>query len=235
MTHIENMTRVPALAGRYDFYGAVHKGLRRAQCNMLAAVGTADFADAQQTDALLDEFRRLLGLAAAHVVHEDATVHIALRSLSLPTDLIDEQHDDHRAAFLAFDALADRVENAEGPARLEAGRALYLAFAAYVADDFAHMHEEETVVMPLLWQHFTDAELLDMEMRIIGSMSPEENMAFTRIMVPAMAPAERRAMVGGMFRSMPRPVFDAVIGFAIRPVLAPAEFAALSNDIGLAA
>ncbi|MBB4121094.1 hemerythrin domain-containing protein [Martelella radicis] len=235
MTHIEDMTRVPALAGRYDLYGPVHKGLRRSQCNLLAALGSADFGNPETCERMLAEFRHLLSMAASHVVHEDSVIHAALNALSLSTGLVDEQHDEHRAAFDALEAMASTVEAAEGPARIAAGRALYLAFAAYIADDFAHMHEEETVVMPLLWQHFSDDELHAMEMKIVGSMPPEKNMAFTRVMVPAMSPAERSGMVGGMFQAMPRPVFDAVIEFAIRPVLSEAEFEALAGDIGLAA
>lgn len=233
MTHADFLTRIPALDGRYDLYGNIHKGLRRAQCLLLARLGSNDFGDAAATDKLLADLRRLLAMAAAHVRHEDGEIHAALNGRGIATELIDAQHDDHRAAFAV---LEDRIAAVEAAVhRAEAGRALYLAFAAYIADDFAHMHEEETVTAPLLWRHFTDEELLAIEMRIIGSLPPEENMAFTRMMLPAMNPDQRAALVGGMLQAMPGEMFAAVVEFAIRPSLTEADFQALRLSVGLAA
>ena len=235
MTHADLLGRVPALDGRYDIYGNIHKGLRRTECLLLARLGANDFADAAATDKLLADIRRLLALAAAHVRHEDSEIHAALNGRGIATELVDAQHDDHRTAFAALESGIAAVETAPAAHRAEAGRALYLAFAAYIADDFAHMHEEETVTAPLLWRHFTDEELLAIEMRIIASLPPEENMAFTRIMLPAMNPDQRTALVGGMLQAMPREVFAAVVEFAIRPSLTEADFQALRLSVGLAA
>lgn len=233
MTHADLLNRIPALDGRYDLYGNVHKGLRRAQCLLLSRLGANDFGDAATTEKLIADLRRLLAMAAAHVRHEDTEIHAALNRLGIATDLLDEQHEDHHAAFRILEEKIAAVEAASD--RAEAGRALYLAFAAYVADDFAHMHEEETVTAPLLWQHFSDEELLAIEMRIVSALPPEENMAFTRMMLPAMNPAQRSAMVGGMREGLPPEVFAAVVEFAVRPSLTEADFQALSSSVGLAA
>tara|TARA_B100000378_G_scaffold236026_1_gene202727 strand:- start:100 stop:861 length:762 start_codon:yes stop_codon:yes gene_type:complete len=235
MSHSGFMTNTPILAQRYDLYGSVHKGLRRTQCLLLTRLGANDFTDAAATEKLLADMKRLLSMAAAHVEHEDREIHAALHERGIGTGHVDEQHDDHREAFTIIANKIAAVENTKGAARVEAGRGLYLTFAAYIADDFAHMHEEETVLCPILWQNFSDAELQAIEMRIIASIPPEENMAFTRMMLPAMNPAERNAMVGGMYRAMPAEVFNAVVEFAIRPSLTEAEFAAVQTGIGLAA
>ncbi|WP_174803186.1 hypothetical protein [Martelella limonii] len=233
MSNIDFMANTPLLANRYDLYGGVHKGLRRMQCMLLARLGANDFEDTAATEKLLADLKRLLSMAAAHVEHEDREIHAALRARAIDTGLLDEQHDDHREAFTVIANKIAAIEESRGAERIEAGRGLYLTFAAYIADDFAHMHEEETVLCPILWQAYSDAELQAIEMRIIASLPPEENMAFTRMMLPAMNPAERNAMVGGMRQGMPPEVFNAVIEFAIRPSLTEAEFAALQS--GLAA
>ncbi|MBS1183784.1 MAG: hypothetical protein H6Q99_3664 [Proteobacteria bacterium] len=235
MTVHADLAQIPALNGRYDLYGLVHKGLRRMQCHVLPRLGANDFADADTTGKLLADMKRLLSMAAAHVEHEDSEIHVALQRYSVSTDLVDTQHDDHRATFKLLEEKIAAVEDAQPSGRAEAGRALYLAFAAYVADDFAHMHEEETVIAPILWTHFSDAELHQMEMRIIASMPPEENMAFMRVMLPAMNPSERKALVGGMLQTMPPEVFHAALEFAIRPSLTAQEFASLRADLGHAA
>jgi hypothetical protein len=60
-----------------------------------------------------------------------------------------------------------------------------LAFGTYIAHDLEHMHEEETVAAPQLWSLFTDAELMVIENRIVGSLPLERAMAFMRLMIPA--------------------------------------------------
>ncbi|OCW59080.1 hypothetical protein [Hoeflea olei] len=229
------LTEIADLKTRYDLYGGVHKGLRRAGCELLLRLGSVDFADAGETEAVLSMLRLYLDLAASHVMHEDLHIHQALQARGVSTATVDHQHDDHRRDFAALEALAQEIESAAPAERRAACRKLYLAFAAYLADDLAHMHEEETVTAPALWGAFTDDELMDIERRIIGSIPPEKNMAFMRAMIPAMNPAEREALLGGMQRGAPAEVFNAVIEFAVRPSLPAAAFRALASRLRIAA
>ena len=235
MSHEFSLTSIPDLNGRYDIYGAVHKGLRKAGCDLLARLGTADFHNAEETGFLIADLRHYLMLAASHVSHEDDHIHEALAAKGLSTTTLDEQHDDHRTAFRELEELIVAWENAWPLHKPACGRKLYLAFAAYIADDFAHMHEEEAVTGPLLWRNFTDDEMLGIEMRIIASLPPEKSMAFMRIMIPAINPAERAALLGAMKKDAPPEVFQAVIDFAVRPALSVGDFAQLAGALQLAA
>lgn len=236
MTHTHaSITAVPDLDGRYDLYGAVHKGLRKAGCELLVRLGATDFDKPEESEEVLALLRAYLMLAAAHVGHEDDHIHSALATRGGATDTVDHQHDEHRQAFVDLESLACAVETAWPMHRRATGRRLYLAFCAYLADDLAHMHEEETLTAPSLWQHFTDDELSAIELRIISSLSPEKNMAFMRVMIPAMNGLERALMLGAMQKGAPREVFDAVIEFAVRPALSPKAFGDLASRLQLAA
>lgn len=235
MNHHVSLTDIPDLNGRYDLYGGVHKGLRRAGCDLLCRLGAVDHDKTEEIDAVIARLRAYLDLAASHVMHEDENIHKALRERGVPTSAIDHQHDDHRRDFADLEALAVRVETAAPHLRKAACRTLYLAFAAYIADDLAHMHEEETATAPALWRAFTDEELMGVEMRIVGSMAPEENMAFMRTMIPAMNPAERAALLGAMKNGAPPEVFNAVIEFAVRPSLSDTAFDDLAERLQIAA
>ncbi|WP_378944619.1 hemerythrin domain-containing protein [Mesorhizobium sp. ANAO-SY3R2] len=222
------------LNGRYDIYGAVHKGLRKTQCELLPRLGSADFSIPQV--ALLTELRALLTLAASHVQHEDHHIHNALKARgAVSVERLDHQHDDHRKTFAELEAIISEIEKAPAAKRPALGRRLYLAFSAYVAHDLEHMFEEETVAAPQLWSLFTDAELAEIENRIVGSLPPEKSMAFMQIMIPASRPDERAAMLGGMKQHAPREAFDAVMEFAARPKLSAAEFADLVRRLDLVA
>lgn len=235
MSH-PSISDIPGLNGRRDLYGNVHKGLRLAQCQLLARLGNTDYENAEVVRQLMADMRALLGLAASHVEHEDRHIHQALRARAPDsTRTIDEQHDDHREAFKALESLVAATEAAPSGERAAAGRRLYLAFAAYVGGDLEHMHEEETVTAPLLWSLYSDEELIEIETRIVSSIPPEKSLAFMRFMIPAISPAERAALLGGMKLHAPREAFDAVIEFAARPNLPAAEFADLVRRLDLAA
>jgi len=146
--------------GRYDFYGPIHKGLRKAQSDLLVRLGNEDFGDARASAELLADMREFLALAAAHMEHEHHHIHDALRSHGADcVDRLDEQHDARRAAFAKIEAMLEDIE-AGTAERTILGRRLYLAFSAYVARDLEHMLEEETVAAPQLWSLFSDAELI---------------------------------------------------------------------------
>lgn len=236
MTHAHHPTKIADLNGRYDIYGPIHKGLRKAQCDIFVRLGNADFGDAGATAQLLSDMRGLLALAAAHLEHEDVHIHDALRARdAAAVDRLDDQHDDHRATFAELEALLASIEAATADERAALGRRLYLAFGTYIAHDLEHMREEETVAAPQLWSLFSDAELMAIENRIVGSLPPEKAMASMRLMIPAINPAERAALLGGMKQHAPREAFDAVVEFAARPNLSAEEFADLARRLELVA
>ncbi|PSJ63129.1 hemerythrin domain-containing protein [Pseudaminobacter soli (ex Li et al. 2025)] len=236
MTHGHHPNKIADLNGRHDIYGPIHKGLRKAQCDLLIRLGNADFGDARATAELLLDMRALLVLAAAHLQHEDGHIHDALRTRgAVSVDRLDHQHDDHRATFAELETLLASIEAARAEERPALGRRLYLTFGNYVAHDLEHMHEEETVAAPQLWSLFSDAEMMTIENRIVGSLPPEKAMAFMRLMIPAINPAERAALLSGMKQQAPREAFDAVIEFAARPNLSAAEFADLARQLDLVA
>ncbi|WP_112829089.1 hemerythrin domain-containing protein [Rhizobium cremeum] len=235
VSHSVSMTAIPDLSGRYDLYGAIHKGLRKAGCDMLNRIGTADFENPEETETVLGNLRSFIVFAASHVMHEDEHIHGVLRARGASTATLEDQHDDHRTAFATLEKLASDIEKAWPMHKQAAGRKLYLAFAAYLAEDLAHMHEEETVTAPELWRICTDEELATIEMHIIASMSPEKNMAFLRLMIPAMNPAERAAMLSAMQQNTPPEMFSAIVEFAVRPSLSEKAFSDLSERIALAA
>lgn len=234
MSHAVSPSPIVDLEGRHDLYGGVHKGLRKAGCELLIRLGAVDPCDVREREALLASLRHHLSLAASHISHEEDNIHGPLRQRGGSSDRVADQHDDHRAAFAALEALAAALETAAPGHEAAAGRRLYLAFAAHLAADLLHMHEEETVVAPALWAAFTDAELVALEGRIVGSMPPEENMAFLRQMIPAMNPSERAALLGAVQKDAPPEVFGAVIDFAVRPSLAEKAFGDLADRLRLA-
>lgn len=222
--------------GRWDLYGPIHKGLRLATTDFMVRLGRADFTDDDASSALLGALGTHLALCADHLAHEETYIHPALEARRGDAAArLTSQHADHRQSFARLERLIARALEAQGEARLARARELYLAYSAFVAEDLAHMHEEETVTWPLLCSLFSDAELAEIEMRIIGSLPPETNLAFMRLMIPAMNRQERAALLAGMKANAPPEAFEAVIEHAARTTLAAAEFDDLAVRLDLAA
>src|SRR5262249_29987692 len=139
---------------------------------------------------LLADLRRQLHLSARHLAHEDLEIQPALESRAPgATERLVRAHDEHRADFVELEAL---ITVAEQPGALPAAwRRLYLRFSEFVAEDLAHMAEEELVVLPVLQSLFTDAELGEIEGRVMRMIDPEDLVAYLRIMITAGSRADR--------------------------------------------
>lgn len=220
-------------ANRWDLYGLVHKGLRLAHAEMLRRLGAADHRVDQSE--LLAALRAHLAMAAQHLAHEEDFIHPALEAARPgAAAALERDHGDHHGRLAGLLRLIGALEGASVAERPVHGRCLYLAFSVFVAEDMAHMAREETEVWPLLCALFSDAQLADLEMRIVASLTPHDNLAMMRIMLPAMTPSERIGLLGGIKAGAPSEAYAAVIAEAARPTLTPVDFAEL-QQLGLAA
>lgn len=217
---------------RYDLYGPVHKGLRAATSAMLVRLGSCDFADPAEGRAALAELRTLMTACSVHIRHEETHIHPALEARAPDTTVeLEEEHVRHRALFDQIDRLVQDLEAAEPGARAVAGRALYLGFAAFLAEDFAHMDREERLIQPRLHALFTDEELMAMEGAILSGLSPENAARFLGMMLPASAPDEQFAILNGVRLAAPPEAFEAVVQGIARPSLAPDRWARLERRL----
>lgn len=219
--------QVSTATRRWDIYGPVHKGLRLAHSQMLIRLGQADYADCPRQ--LLGDLRAHLAVAAKHLHHEEAFIHAALASAPAYLLTLNEQHERHRSRLAGLETAIERLEAATPEQRPMHGRMLYLAFSTFVAEDLEHMAHEEAEIWPLLCALFTDEQLADLEMRIIATLTPEDNIAVMRVMLPAMNPAERIGLLSGMKAGAPPEAYAAVIEQAARPALSDDAFAELQR------
>lgn len=226
----------PKRQATYDFYGPVHKGLRLSHANMLVRLGNADIDDALAMAELMADLRTELLHAEHHLANEDAAVHTALEARSPgAAESLMQAHTEHRRTFLELEVLILTIEAADALDRARLMRQLYLRFSEFVAEDFAHMAEEEQEVLPLLQRLFTDEELMAIEHQILSAMAPEELVAFGRMMVPAARPADRITLVSHIRDGAPAEAFAEILDATCAATLSERDFARLCEGLGLAA
>lgn len=222
-----------ASAPRVDLYAAIHKTMRLWMCGTLTRVGSTDPADAMQVGETLAAVRSLLDGCIAHLTRENEFLHPAMERARPGTSAqIAGEHVEHVDAVEELAELAMRVEAAQGPARAAALHHLYRSLALFVAENFEHMHYEETEHNAVLWAHYTDDELLALERRLIAAIPPEVMMGLLHWMLPAVAAPERLAMFTDMRAHAPGEAFQAVVSLA-RARLTPGEWVKLARGLDI--
>ena len=215
----------PRPPSTHDLYGPMHKGLRYALCQMLTRLGAADPLDDAAVDRLMIELRAQLDLSEHHRENEDRHVHTALEARAPGASVrMAHAHDVHRLIVDELDVLIVRTEQAEARERPKLLKEIYLTFSSYVAEDFAHMAEEEQVMLPVLQSLFTDTELQAIEDRILADTAPHDMVSGARMMVPAYNRKERFELLSTVRATAPAEAFDAILERAVRPLLSKEDW-----------
>lgn len=158
---------------RFDLYTHVHKAIRALLFDALEAVGRTDFSHTAELPATLATVRRTLRLTREHAEHEDRDVHPLLHALApeLAADL-EAGHDRFEGLEHEIEQCLARIEAASAAERVSLGQRVHDMLGGLAAEHLAHMRIEESRANRVLWAHRSDAELAEVQARIVGSIPP---------------------------------------------------------------
>jgi len=240
---IRNTVAAAAAAPRMDLYAGIHKALRALMADTLLAVGRMDANDALELAQTCQRVMELLDFCVTHIQHENEFVHAAIEARAPgASKAVAHEHAEHEQHITRLRFLAGSLLKAAAPQRaaavLETQRVaialeLYRQLALFIAENFHHMHVEETAHNAVLWSCYTDVELAGIEGALVASIPPREMMYTLRWLIPFMNPAERTAMMADMQAIAPAPAFAAALD-AVRPHLSRVEWEKLGRSLGLA-
>jgi hypothetical protein len=218
---------------RHDLYASIHKALRHFMLDTLLRVGALEVRDEAELESVLGQLESLLAECGQHLAHENDFVHPMLEAgRAGASQRIAGEHVEHLEAIDALREDARQLRAAAPERRGPLALRLYRHLALFVADNFQHMHHEETVHNAQLWACYSDAELEAMHGRLLASLPPQEVFLVARWMLPALNPAERAGMLGGVRERAPEPAFHALVDH-VRPHLDATAWARLAPEIGL--
>jgi hypothetical protein len=218
---------------RFNLYTAIHKALRHFMSDTLVRVGRLDVHDADEMTATLGQLDTLLRLCSAHIGHENDFLHAAIEArLPAGSARTASDHQEHFESIAALDDEAAALAAASDEARAVLALRLYRHLALFVAENFQHMHVEETVNAATLWAHYSDAELLSIHDRLLATLAPQEHLLAARWMVPASSPAERAGLFGALKTQAPPEAFLGML-MHVQPHLDVAGWTKLSRAVGV--
>jgi len=216
---------------RFDLYASIHKALRSFMADTLLAVGRMDVEDDAERDATLQQLRSLLDALEHHAQVEDEFIHAAMQARRPGS--ASQTGADHERQHVALRELRRQADEVEGAPRAVAAHELYRHLSLFVAENLAHMNEEETANNAVLWAELTDDELAAIHDRIVASIDAQEMAQVIRWMAPSLTPYERATLFGSLQAKAPAEVFHRLLEVA-RPHLAPREWNKLVFGIAAA-
>lgn len=230
---LDTVAQAEAQAPRMDMYGGIHKAMRAFMADTLLAVGRMDADDALE---LAETTERVLGLLQAcrsHLRHENEFVHAAMEARAPGACAsVAHEHEEHLQHIERLATLVQALRDCAAAQRFAVQQRLYGELGLFVAENFRHMHVEETVHNAVLWARYSDAELVAIHDALVASIPPEEMMGTVRWLVPFMSPVERVGLLADIRAKAPPPAFDAILA-AARPHLTEREWAKLARALGL--
>ena len=225
-------TAAAPAAVRHDIYVNIHRALRLFMTDTLGRLGWLDTDDAEEVAATLAQLGALLAMCRGHAESENRFVHTAIEARRPGASMrVAEEHEEQHATLAALEAEAATLAAAPTPALAQR---LYRHLALFVAENFEHMRLEETALNQALWAAYDDAEILDVERRIVEALPADKMGLVLRWMTPALPPAERAAWLGGLQQAMPPEAFRGVLE-TVRPTLDDKAWGKLVRALGLPA
>lgn len=171
-------------------FAVVHKALRLQSARVIAVLANCA-GDLEATGRALRDARELLEMQIVHARVEDTFVIPAIeaRRPGAAARLV-EAHDEHATTIAHLERRIGEVEQHATPERIHA---LYLELTHFVADNFLHMLEEETLAQPLLEEIYSHAELAALASRARASVTAAEEQLFAPLVLASLSRTEREA------------------------------------------
>lgn len=179
---------------RYQFYRE-HKYICAALNDVERVIATTDFGDEGQINTVRMELQSLFEMLEGHAEYEDRCLHSLLKKGgSTVHEQVEMDHQHQDKWFASLKKLLDLVTCQESSdERLEAGHRFYLAFRKFISDYLAHLHEEETIILPELQRLYTDDELRTVERETYQIMTADEMAEMMKMLFPHMNPHDKEA------------------------------------------
>lgn len=215
---------------RFNIFNQIHKGLRAMLYNMALTIQHTDFSKEEEGRATLRKLKQVLELYSEHGQHEDVTLFPAVEGAS--ADAVASLEAEHaKDEQLVNDLLLQirEYKTADAGDRAYIGYNIHLAFQQFVAFNLEHMCKEEQTINPLLWEQYSDDEIVGIQRNILRQVSPESNMYYTRWMLKGLNDAELSGWFHKVKETAPTEVWNGLwllsideLGYERTTALAPA-------------
>ena len=203
------------MSNRENLFRPIHKGIRSMIFILGLRLGSTDFTNVQESNDIAVQLKHdlqgsasncILCLLQAHSAHEDKDFFAAVRPFDdEPVRMMMAEHAVIVRRIYGVSKLCDELLALTDPAaRIEAGDRLLLDANDLFAFYLAHLNNEEAVLVPVMWEYFTDEQLRALRAQFYNTIPMTMFEEWMRWTLPALNANELVVLLSGM-RSDPQP------------------------------
>ena len=186
---------------RINVFSFPHKGIRYAFPQLIITAGKTNYSDLKEVIRLYYLGSDVFKILHLHAADEN---EVTLKKLEnrLP-GAADHNFEEHEHIEFAqsnleymLKAILQKANEGEDASLL--GYEFYQKLNDFYADYLKHMAEEEKVTQKLLWDYFTDEELLEIRKEIMSRNSAEDMLVWFKFILPAINSKEKEGLMRGV-------------------------------------
>jgi hypothetical protein len=208
---IKNMQRI-------NIFNQIHKGLRAALYDTAISLQQADFTSETEAEEALSKIKEVVMLFDEHAHKEDSFVLPAILQFEPSVaDAFEQEHVTDLALSSQLNKAVDEFETLlKAEDRAAAGRKINIDFVAFLVFNLQHMAKEEDIINQLLWRYYTDAEILQIQQRIVQSTQPWHQDFYSKWMLRGINNIEAATWLRSVEGSAPPVVYQTLFAKAKR-------------------
>jgi hypothetical protein len=187
----------------------IHKALRAMLYDTGLTLQQTLFSDAAEAENALQKVEAVLHQFEQHAHHEDTYVlpSIIYYNPWLANEFEKEHITDNQLSKRLQHLLNIFRATTLAEERMIAGSAIAKAFTEFMVFNLEHMAKEEIVLNQAFWQHYTDAELMQLNQTIVANIPEDEKRITAQWMMRGVNKDEAIHWLKGMKQNAPEADF----------------------------
>jgi len=174
---------------RFNVFNQIHKAMRALLFDTVMQWQQTDMTNSEAAAPVACQVNLLLDIFDAHAHFEDNFImHPAAHHAP---ELMADFEAEHETDLQLTNELRTKLGfYHEATDKLAAANEVYYALNDFAAFNLRHMNKEEQLLNRVLWQHYTDADILDMEREIQQRISPDKMPVYFEWMIKGINDTE---------------------------------------------
>lgn len=160
---------------RYNIYDKVHSDLRKQLLDAGLKIQLTDFSKPEQSKRTFAIINNVISCFERYL-EEDIMIYHAIAPVAPYIIVIMEKVNEKNQGLTV--TLREKIEQytwlRTGRIRKNAGMEIQGLFFEFTASVLQNMNKEQTVINELLWEGYTDTELVQMENELVHKIAPKE-------------------------------------------------------------
>lgn len=206
---------------RVNIYGFPHKGLRNGLGKLSFAISSLDPNNSEEVQSVIELAKELSELLGLHLHSEEEFVTPPLEE-KVPGST-QHNHDDHEAMEILEQDMMDTIKSLESNPNMQTQEEAYQAVNLFIREYFRHMSDEEGDMNKIIWENFSDEDILGWQGQILSKLTPEQFFKWFKYIIPVLNPFEQQIMLGGFKENAPSEAYNATIQ-ALKPFVTEKQF-----------